>query len=71
MNTSKAAKILELEKKLGEYEAKYKFALSRFRGVPHESASGELAYSQLKVLEDFVNSIKQELATLKESKPIK
>ncbi len=68
MNQAKTAKIKELEKKLAEYEEKYKFKLSRFRGVPHESASGELAYSELKVLEDYLNSIKEELAILKGEK---
>lgn len=59
------AKILELEKKLTEAETKHKDKLSHFRGVPHESASGELAYSELKVLEDYIESLKAEIAVLK------
>ena len=59
-------KLAALLKKLEEAEAKFKFRLSRFRGVAHESAAGELAYSELKVFEDFVNSLKSEVKALKE-----
>jgi hypothetical protein len=58
-------KLVALEKKLEEYEAKVKFRLSHFRGVAHESASGELASSELKVLQDHVASLKAELTILK------
>ena len=51
--------------KLSEAEEKLKFRLSHFRGVAHESASGELASSELKVLEDYVAGLKQEVETLK------
>lgn len=64
-------KLEALSKKLEEAEAKLKFKLSRFRGVAHESASGELAYSELKVLEDYVESLKKEVAALKEKLGIK
>ena len=52
--------------KLKEAEEKYKARLSRFRGVAHESASGELAFSELKVREDFVRSLKSEIKTIEE-----
>ena len=58
-------KLEVLLKKLEDAEAKLKFRLSHFRGVPHESASGELAYSELKVFEDYVNSLKKEVEVLK------
>ena len=58
------AKLAELYKKLEEAEAKYKEKLSRFRGVPHESAAGELSFSELKVREDFVESLKAEIKVL-------
>jgi len=58
-------KLVALEKKLEEYEAKVKFRLSHFRGVAHESASGELASSELKVLQDHVASLKAEMTILK------
>ena len=60
-----AQRIKELEKKLVKAEEEYKFRLKRFRGVAHESASGELAYSELKVREDHVATIKAELENLK------
>ena len=57
--------------KLVEAEEKYKARLSKFRGVAHESASGELAFSELKVREDFVRSLKAEIAGLEEKLGIK
>jgi DNA-binding ferritin-like protein len=61
---SEKEKLEALYKKLEEAEAKYKERLKNFRGVPHESASGELAYSELKVREDFVASLKAEIKAL-------
>ncbi len=58
-------KLEALLKKLEVYEAKVTFRLSHFRGVAHESASGELASSELKVLQDHVASLKQEIEVLK------
>ncbi len=57
-------KLEALLKKLNEYEAKVSFRLSHFRGVAHESASGELASSELKVLQDYVASLKTEIKIL-------
>lgn len=57
--------------KLAEAEEKYKLRLSKFRGVAHESASGELAFSELKVREDFVRSLKAEILGLEEKLGIK
>jgi hypothetical protein len=58
-------KLVALSKKLEDYEAKVDFRLKHFRGVAHESASGELASSELKVLQDIVASLKAEIAKLK------
>ena len=58
-------KLEALSKKLEDYEAKVAFRLGHFRGVAHESASGELASSELKVLQDHVASLKAEIETLK------
>lgn len=55
-----------LYKKLAEAEEKYQTRLKNFRGVPHESAMGELNFSELKVREDFVASIKAEIKALEE-----
>ena len=65
MNTlSRDEKLVALKQKLEVYEAKLAKRLKNFRGVPHESASGELSFSELKVLEDFVASIKAEIKSL-------
>lgn len=58
-------KLEALLKKLGEYEAKVDFRMKHFRGVAHESASGELASSELKVLQDIVANLKAEVEALK------
>ena len=58
-------KLEALLKKLEEAEAKLKFRLSHFRGVPHESASGELASSELKVYQDYVSGLREEVQALK------
>lgn len=63
-------KLVALKQKLEEAEAKLKFRLKNFRGVAHESASGELAYSELKVLEDYVASLKAEVESLKRAQSL-
>jgi len=67
MNQNTAQKLKELEEKLAKAESRYKERLSRFRGVPHESAQGELSYSDLKVWEDHVETIKLEIESLKKA----
>jgi len=64
-------KLAALYIKLAEAEEKYKLRLKNFRGVAHESASGELASSELKVREDFVRSLKSEIAALEEKMGVK
>lgn len=58
-------KLAALYKKLAEYEAKVDFRFRHFRGVAHESASGELASSELKVLQDYVATLKAEIEVVK------
>ena len=58
-------KLIALLKKLEVAEEKLKFKLGHFRGVAHESASGELASSELKVFEDYVAGLRKEVETLK------
>ena len=64
-------KLVALYKKLAEAEEKYKFKLRNFRGVAHESAMGELAFSDLKVREDFVQSLKSEIKAMETKMGIK
>ena len=59
-------RLKELEAKLAIAEEKYNQRLRNFRGVPHESASGELSYSELKVWEDHVETLKAEIKALKD-----
>lgn len=57
-------KLEALYQKLVEAEEKYRQRLKGFRGVPHESASGELNFSELKVREDYVRSLREEIVQL-------
>ncbi|KKW16938.1 MAG: hypothetical protein UY56_C0006G0004 [Parcubacteria group bacterium GW2011_GWA1_50_14] len=68
MKVNTAQKLKVLDEKLSLAEEKYRQRLSKFRGVPHESAQGELSYSDLKVWEDHVETIKQEIESLKKTK---
>ena len=64
-------KLAALYIKLREAEEKYQARLRNFRGVPHESSAGELSFSELKVREDFVASLKAEIKALEEKLGIK
>lgn len=64
MILSDKEKLEALYIKLEEAEIKYRERLKNFRGVPHESAMGELNYSELKVREDFVRSLRDEVSQL-------
>ncbi len=64
-------KLEALYKKLADATEKYQFRLKNFRGVAHESASGELAASELKVREDFVRSLQAEVKVLEEKLGVK
>lgn len=64
-------KLEALYKKLDEATEKYKLRLKNFRGVAHESASGELAFSELKVREDFVHSLRDEVKALEKKLGVK
>jgi len=57
--------------KLADATEKYQQRLKNFRGVAHESASGELASSELKVREDFVRSLQAEVRALEEKLGVK
>lgn len=61
MNT----KLSDLIKKRDEYKAKLTEMYKYFHGVKHESALSELKYSEIKVYEDMLNSITQEINKLK------
>ena len=64
-------KLEALYKKLEEATEKYRARLKNFKGVPHESASGELSFSELKVREDFVRSLRDEIISLEKKLGVK
>ncbi len=63
----KIKKLKENIKKRDEYKAKLKEMYKHFRGVKHENALSELKYSEIKVYEDFVRSLDEEIANLKKN----
>jgi Ni,Fe-hydrogenase III component G len=58
----------ELLEKKEKYEAKLKELYKNFRGVIHEDSSSEMKYTQIKVIEGFLDSIEEELKQMEESK---
>ena len=54
-------KLNSLIKKRDEYKTKLKEMYKHFRGVKHENALSELKYSEIKVYEDFVRSLDEEI----------
>ena len=62
---NKTKKLQDLISKRDEYKTKLTEMYKHFRGVKHENALSELRYSQIKVFEDMVNSLNEEIKTLK------
>ncbi len=60
----KSKKLQEFIKKRDGYKARLTEMYKHFRGVVHESALSELKNSEIKVLEDFVRSLNEEIAVL-------
>jgi flagellar biosynthesis chaperone FliJ len=56
-----------LIEKRNEYRAKLIEMNKHFRGVKHENALSELKYSEIKVYEDFVSSLDEEIANIKKN----
>lgn len=61
----KHKKLQEFITKRDGYKAKLVEMYKHFRGVKHENSLSELQDSQIKVHEDFVRSLNEEIATLK------
>lgn len=71
MRTTKAVKPLTKTEKIKHLKAKRQETLDtltelykHFHGVKHENSSSEIKYVRIKVLEDFVNTLNQELKSL-------
>jgi hypothetical protein len=67
MNT----KLADLIKKRDEYKVKLKEMYRHFHGVKHESAHSELQYSEIKVYEDMLNSVVNEINSIQNVKSLK
>ncbi len=61
---TKKEKIESLHKKREEIIAKLTGLYKNFRGVIHEDSSSEMKYTQIKVLESFIESINAEIKQL-------
>jgi hypothetical protein len=60
-------KIKALQKQKQEAIEKLEGLYKNFRGVKHEDSASEIKYVQIKVLEDFINSIDAEIKSLDNS----
>lgn len=61
----KNKKLQEFIAKRDRYKARLVEMYKHFRGVKHENSLSELQDSQIKVHEDFVRSLNEEIAVLK------
>ncbi|MDO8340997.1 MAG: hypothetical protein Q7T59_03415 [Candidatus Woesebacteria bacterium] len=61
----KNIKLQELIQKRENYKEKLIEMYKHFHGVKHESAHSELQYSEIKVYEDMLNSVVEEIKNLK------
>lgn len=64
MNKNKRLK--ELKEKRDKYKEKLTEMYKHFRGVKHENSLSELRYSQIKVYEDMLNSVVEEIKKLED-----
>lgn len=60
-------KLTELKQRRDKYKEKLAGMYKNFRGVKHENALSELRYSEIKVYEDFVRSLDEEIANFKKN----
>lgn len=63
---SKSEKLAELHKKRDETIEKLNGLYKNFRGVIHESSDSEMKYTQIRVLEGFIESLNSEIRALEE-----
>lgn len=61
---TKEEKLAELHKKREEVITKLNGLYKNFRGVIHESSDSEMKYTQIKVLEGFIESLNAEISNL-------
>lgn len=54
-------KLTELKQRRDKYKEKLTRMYKNFRGVKHENSLSELQYSEIKVYEDLLNSVVEEI----------
>lgn len=54
-------KLTELKARKDKYQTKLAGMYKNFRGVKHENSLSELRYSEIKVYEDLLNSVVEEI----------
>lgn len=64
MNKTKKEKLKELHAKRDESIKKLEELHKNFRGVHHEDSASEIKYTQIMVLESFVESLNSEIKSL-------
>lgn len=57
-------KLTELKQRRDKYREKLTGMYKNFRGVKHENSLSELRYSEIKVYEDMLNSVVEEIKNL-------
>lgn len=57
-------KLSELKARRDKYKEKLTRMYKNFRGVKHENSLSELQYSEIKVYEDLLNSVVEEIKQL-------
>lgn len=57
-------KLIELKARRDKYKEKLTRMYKNFRGVKHENSLSELQYSEIKVYEDLLNSVVDEIKQL-------
>lgn len=65
---SKVKKLRELHMQRSETVKKLEELYKNFHGVKHESSDSEIKYTQIKVLEGFVESLNEEIKALEKEK---
>lgn len=60
-------KLIELKARKEKYKDKLRGMYKNFRGVVHENSLSELRYSEIKVYEDLLNSVSEEIIKLEKN----
>ncbi len=66
-NKTPEERIKDLQEKRVQYDTKLTAMYKNFRGVKHENSDSEIKYTMIKVYEDFIRSIDDEIKMLTKS----